>query len=75
MKIVITGSLNLFKNRAELKKQIENAGGKVVDSVTKNTSLVICNDANSTTAKIVGAKKLGITVLTEQEFFEKYLTF
>lgn len=75
MKIVITGNLNLFKNRSELKKKIEDCGGKVVDSVSKNTNCVICNDSSSNTAKINTAKKLFIPIIDEKTFFEKYLTF
>lgn len=75
MKIVITGNLNLFKNRSELKKKIEECGGKVVDSVSKNTNCVICNDSSSNTAKINTAKKLFIPIIDEKTFFEKYLTF
>lgn len=75
MSIVITGKLNQFKNRAELQSVIEAAGGKVVGSVSKNTSILINNDNTSNSAKNVSATKLGIPVLTEQIFVEKYLTF
>lgn len=75
MKIAITGNLDLFKNRSELKKKIEECGGKVVDSVSKNTDCVICNNSSSNTAKINTAKKLFIPIIDEKTFFEKYLTF
>ena len=71
--VVITGKLNLFKNRAELQAAIESQGGKVTGSVTKNTHYLVNNDNNSTSAKNMSAIKLGIPVVTEQEFFDKFL--
>lgn len=75
MKIVITGKLVVSKNRNELKARIEAAGGKVVDSVSSQTTYVICNDPNSTSSKIKNAEKFHIPVLTEQEFIQSYLIF
>ena len=72
-KIVITGTLSHFKNRAELQKVIENAGGKVVSSVTRSTNILINNNSSSTSAKNVAAKQLGIPILTEEEFLEQYI--
>lgn len=68
--IVITGSLNRFKNRAELQKVIEAAGGKVVGSVSKNTAYLINNDIESTSAKNQTAKRLGVPIITEENFLE-----
>ena len=64
---VITGSLNHYKNRDELKKVIEANGGKVVGSVSSKTSYLINNDVNSTSSKNVSAKKLNIPILTEED--------
>lgn len=64
---VITGSLNHYKNRDELKKVIEANGGKVVSSVSSKTSYLINNDVNSTSSKNVSAKKLNIPILTEED--------
>ena len=71
--ICITGSLNQFKNRNDLKAQIEMRGGRVTGSVSGKTSILINNDATSTSAKNTSAKRLGIPILTEKEFIEKYL--
>ena len=71
--IVITGKLNMYKNRAALQAEIENRGGKVVGSVSSNTKYLINNDNTSTSAKNMAAKKLNIPILTEQEFFENFL--
>lgn len=70
--VVITGKLMNYKNRAELQSAIEAAGGKVVGSVSKNTNYVINNDSTSTSAKNLSAQKLGVPILTEQEFIEKF---
>lgn len=68
--IVITGTLNTFKNRAELQRVIESAGGKVVGSVSKNTSYLINNDIESTSAKNQTAKRLGVPIITEENFLK-----
>ena len=72
-KIVITGKLNKFKNRDELKVFIERSGGKVVGSISKSTDMLINNDINSESSKNIAAKKLGIPIITEEEFISKYL--
>ena len=71
-KVVITGSLTLFKNRTELTKLINSAGGRVVSAVSKNTDILINNNPNSNSAKNMAAKELNIPILTEKEFLEKY---
>ena len=68
--IVITGSLNHFKNRTELQKIIEAAGGKVVGSVSKNTAYLINNDIESGSAKNQTAKRLGVPIITEENFLK-----
>lgn len=67
---VITGSVNHYKNRDELKTAIEQKGGRVVSSVSKNTNYLINNDNTSTTTKNVKAKELGIPIITEEEFLK-----
>lgn len=69
---VITGKLNYFKNRDALKEYIENRGGKVVGSVSKNTSYLINNDITSTSSKNKTAKNLNIPIITEEEFLIKF---
>ena len=67
---VITGSLNHFKNRNELKVKIEELGGKVTGSVTGKTDYLINNDNMSGSSKNKKAKELNIPILTEEEFLE-----
>lgn len=70
---VITGSLNHFANRSDLKELIESYGGKVTGSVTSKTECLINNDSESTSSKNQTAKKNGISILTEDEFLSKYM--
>ena len=65
---VITGSVEQFKNRNELKAYIEDRGGKVAGSVSKNTDYLINNDNMSSSSKNKTAKELGIPIITESEF-------
>lgn len=67
---VITGSLNSFESRSQLKELIEKNGGKVTGSVSKNTDYLINNDSQSASAKNKTAKELGIPVITEEEFLQ-----
>jgi len=69
---VITGKVNHFKNRDELKNYIENNGGKVVGSISSKTNYLINNDIESTSSKNLAAKKLGIPILSEENFLEKF---
>ena len=69
---VITGKLNHFKNRDEIKSCIESLGGKVSGSVSKNTNYLINNDVNSTSSKNATAKSLGIPILSEKDFIQTF---
>lgn len=65
---VVTGSLNHFANRNELKEQIEKRGGKVTGSVTGKTNYLINNDTASSSSKNKKARELGIPVISEEDF-------
>ena len=67
---VITGSVEHFANRSELKAFIEERGGKVTGSVTKKTDYLINNDTESTSSKNKKARELGIPILSEEAFLE-----
>lgn len=64
---VITGSLNHFANRDELKVLLESLGAKVSGSVSKNTFALICNDKDSNTGKSKKAKDLGVSCWSEDD--------
>jgi DNA ligase (NAD+) len=67
---VITGSVEHFKNRNELKNVIEQRGGKVTSAVTTKTNYLLNNDSTSNSTKNKKAKELGIKIITEDEFTE-----
>ena len=71
--ICITGKLHNYKNRAGLQQDIEDRGGKVSSSVSSNTNYLINNDINSTSSKNRTAKNLGVEIITEEEFIQKFL--
>ncbi len=70
MTFVITGSLVHFSNRSECKERIEQAGGKVSGSVSKNTNYLVNNDIQSSSSKNKKAKELGIPIITEEQLLE-----
>jgi DNA ligase (NAD+) len=72
LSLVITGKLNHFKNRDELKAAIEARGGKVAGSISGKTSYLINNDVNSTSSKNASAKKLGVPIISEDAFIEMF---
>lgn len=65
---VVTGKLHTYKNRDELKAEIESLGGKVTGSVSSKTNYLINNDTTSGSAKNQSAKRLGIPIISEDEF-------
>ncbi len=69
---VVTGDLKRFSNRKALAEAIEAMGGKVTGSVTKKTNYLINNDVDSSSSKNQKAKDLGIPILNEDEFIEKF---
>lgn len=64
---VITGSLNHFSNRKELKAAIEAEGGKVAGSVSGNTDYLITNNPESGSSKNRAARELGVSIITEED--------
>ncbi len=71
--IVITGKLNQYKNRTELRKIIEERGGRVSDVISARTSLLINNDVNSNSAKNKNARIKGIPIISEADFITQYI--
>ena len=67
---VITGSVEHFANRDELKDFIESKGGKTSGSVSKNTTYLINNDVESTSGKNKKAKELGVEIISEEGFLK-----
>ncbi len=70
---VVTGSLQHYPSRNELKEAIEQLGGKVTGSVTAKTECLINNDITSSSSKNKKAKELNIPIVTEEQFMKEYL--
>lgn len=70
MNFVVTGSVEHFANRNEMKELIESRGGKVTGSVTSKTNYLINNDIHSTSSKNKKARELEIPILNEEQFME-----
>jgi len=64
--IVVTGALSKM-GRKEAESLIEKLGGKAAGSVSKKTDYVLAGE--SAGSKLTKARELGITVLTEEEFY------
>ena len=64
-KVVLTGSLAKYK-RSEAQKLIEEHGGEVSGSVSKNTTLVLAGEEAG--SKLDKARALGIKIISESEF-------
>ena len=67
---VITGSLEHYSNRKELKSAIEAEGGKVAGSVSASTDYLITNNPESGSAKNRAAREHGVDIITENEIIE-----
>lgn len=65
----VTGSLNRFTNRDEIKEKIENLGGKVSNTVNAKTDYLVCNEA-SNSSKYKKAQSLGVKIVNEDELIK-----
>ena len=65
--MVFTG----FRNK-EWEERIENAGGKVSGSVSKNTTLVVASNPDESSGKLDKARALGIPILSKDAFAKEY---
>lgn len=63
----ITGELT--RPRKQVAEDIEKAGGKIVSSVSSNTSYLVTNETDSNSSKFVTAKKLGVPIITEKKLY------
>ena len=57
-------------SRNELKKAIEDNGGKVSSSISKKTNFIVAGD-NMGPSKLAKAETLGIEIISEQDFIDK----
>jgi DNA ligase (NAD+) len=66
--LLVTGTLQKYK-RDEIKKMILDNGGKFVSSISKKTDYLIAGEKAG--SKLDKAQKLGVEILTEDEFLKK----
>ena len=66
-KVVMTG----FRN-SEIIKYIEVNGGTITNTISKNTNLLLIKDKDSKGSKRQAAELLGIPIITQSKFIEKY---
>ena len=64
--IVVSGVFHVL-SRNELKKSIEDNGGKVSSSISKKTSFIIAGDKMGP-SKLAKAESLGVSILTENDY-------
>ena len=67
--IVMTG----FRD-TQIQEDIKNVGAKLGSSVSKNTFIVLVKDKDEDTGKAGDARKLGVTLMTPEEFVKKYFS-
>lgn len=68
-KSIVVSGVFLLHSRDEYKEMIENNGGKNVGSVSKKTSFILAGE-NMGPSKLEKAQKLGVPVVSEQEFLD-----
>lgn len=68
-KVFVVSGVFHQMSRNELKKAIEDNGGKVSSSISKKTSFIVAGD-NMGPSKLAKAESLGIPIITEQYFID-----
>jgi DNA ligase (NAD+) len=65
--VCISGKLPSGKKKADYQEPLLAAGYELVDDVGKELTYLVLADATSTSSKAVKARKLGVTVISEEE--------
>ncbi len=68
-KVIVVSGVFYQMSRNELKKAIEDNGGKVSSSISKKTSFIVAGD-NMGPSKLTKAESLGVAIITEQDFID-----
>lgn len=66
---VVTGNFGTSQRRKEIEQLVEKNGGKKVSSVSAKTHYLVAGD-KAGTSKLEKAEKLGVTIITEEEFLK-----
>ena len=69
---VITGKVHDFKTHDDFVEYVEFNGGRVSGSVSSKTDFLVNNDIDSVSSKNKKAKELGVPIITEDEFIDKF---
>lgn len=69
---VVTGEVSHFSNREAFKEYVVSQGGKVSSAVSAKTSFLVNNDVESLSGKNQKAKKLGVPIISEDEFLRRF---
>ena len=68
-KVFVVSGVFHQMSRNDLKKAIEDNGGKVSSSISKKTSFIVAGD-NMGPSKLEKAKKLEIKIISEDDFIK-----
>ncbi|KAB1159672.1 NAD-dependent DNA ligase LigA [Tenacibaculum aiptasiae] len=68
-KVFVVSGVFHQMSRNELKKAIEDNGGKVSSSISKKTTYIVAGD-NMGPSKLTKAENLGIPIISEQDFID-----
>ena len=69
MLFVITGALS--RPRKDVEDMIKMAGGRIGSSVSKTTSVLVTNETDSTSSKMIKAKTFGVEIWSESELMSR----
>lgn len=72
MSIVVTGTMHKLGSRSEVTGNLEALGASVGSSVSSKTTLVVADDPDGTSSKLVKARKLGVRILDEDAFISEF---
>ena len=68
-KVFVVSGVFYKMTRNELKKSIEDNGGRVSSSISKKTDYIVAGD-NMGPSKKTKAEDLGLTIISEHDFIE-----
>lgn len=70
--IVVTGTMRTLGSRSEVTGNLEALGAEVGSSVGSKTTLVVADDPDGSSSKLVKARKLGVRIVDEETFVAEF---
>ena len=58
-------------SRSKLQEKLEEMGYEATNSVTSSTTILLCDNPNGTSGKLKKARKLGVQIVSYDEFFQE----